>query len=401
MHMQLDFDRYPCKSYEDVAFRIYGGWARYCVNVIQSLQLLFIVAGVVLSSGQSISQISKNSTCYIVCILIYALAGIIVRQIRTLQRFGWLANLALWLKLLIMFIVMGLSAPSVPSYQAALASYSIPEGPVVANAGTPPGGTFVDSLNGLNQAVYSYGSSMMFCEFMSQMRRPTSLWKSLIAAQAVIYFCYVTFGMVVYSIQGQFAFNPAMQGLSPYNRQTAVNIMFLFSGLITACLYGNVGVKVMYVNVLQELFNAPPLTTKKGKWLWVGLIPIYWALAFVICVAIPHFSYISGLVGAVYILQFTNTFPPIPMLGSDIKKSAILPLETFDTVTRSFTRTDDGITKWARDFMQKGYVNAFNVFFVLGAATTAILGIYSSVVSLIAGFEEKTIATSFRCAAPV
>jgi hypothetical protein len=296
---------------------------------------------------------------------------------------------------------MGVAAHSAPNYQAALASYSIPKGPVITNAGTPPGTTFVTALNGLNQAVYSYGGSMMFCEFMSEMRKPADFWKGLVCAQAVIYCCYVTFGMVVYSFQGQFAFNPAMQGLSPYNWQTAANIMFLFSGLIAACLYGNIGVKVMYVNVLQELFHAPPLTTKTGKWMWVGLVPMYWAIAFIVCAAIPQFSYISGLVGAVCILQFTYTFPPILMLGFEIKKNAILPSEEFDTITGTFMRTDNGMKRWTRGFKHKWHINAFNVFFALGAATTAVLGIYSSIVSLIGGFSGKTVATSFGCSAPV
>jgi hypothetical protein len=296
---------------------------------------------------------------------------------------------------------MGVVAHSAPNYQAALASYSIPEGPVITNSGTPPGTTFVTALNGLNQAVYSYGGSMMFCEFMSEMRKPGDFWKSLVIAQAVIYSCYVTFGMVVYSFQGQFSFNPAMQGLSPYNWQTAVNIIFLFAGLIAACLYGNIGVKVMYVNVFQELFHVPPLTTKTGKWLWVVLVPICWAFAFLICSAIPQFSYISGLVGAVCILQFTYTFPPILMLGFEIKKNAILPSEVFNTVTGTFRRSDNGIKRWTRGFLQNWHINAFNVFFALGAATTAVLGIYSSIVSLIAGFEGKTVATSFGCTAPV
>ena len=55
--------------------------------------------------GQSIAQISKNSIGYINCIIIYTIAGMFVGQVRTLQRFGWLANLAVWLNLLIMFIV--------------------------------------------------------------------------------------------------------------------------------------------------------------------------------------------------------------------------------------------------------------------------------------------------------
>jgi amino acid transporter len=84
---------------------------------------------------------------------------------------------------------MGVAAHSAPNYQAALASYSIPEGPVITNSGTPPGTTFVTALNGLNQAVYSYGGSMMFCEFTSEMRKPANFWKSLVIAQAVIYSC--------------------------------------------------------------------------------------------------------------------------------------------------------------------------------------------------------------------
>jgi hypothetical protein len=43
MFIHLDSDRYSLKSYGDVAYRIFGPWARHCVNVLQSIQLLFIV----------------------------------------------------------------------------------------------------------------------------------------------------------------------------------------------------------------------------------------------------------------------------------------------------------------------------------------------------------------------
>ena len=52
--------------------------------------------------------------------------------------------------------------------------------------------------------------------------------------------------------------------------------MNLFTGLIAACLYGNIGIKVVYLEVIQELFHAPSLTTTKGKILWVALVPAYW-----------------------------------------------------------------------------------------------------------------------------
>lgn len=241
----------------------------------------------------------------------------------------------------------------------------------------------------------------MFCEFMSEMRRPWDFWKSLVCAQAMIYLLYLTFGLVVYSYQGQFAFNPAMQGLSPYNWQTAANTMFLFSSLIAACLYGNIGIKVMYSNVFEEILGAPPLTSKKGKWLWVGLVPVYWAVAFIVCSAIPQFSYISGLVGAVCILQFTYSFPPLLMLGFEIQKDAIMDGEGFDPATGIVTRKDSGIKRWVRGFKTKWHVNSFNLVLFLGACTTAGLGIYSSIVSLIAAFGGTSVATSFGCTAPV
>jgi hypothetical protein len=37
-------------------------------------------------------------------LVVFMAAGMILGQIRTLQRFGWLANFAVWLNLLILFI---------------------------------------------------------------------------------------------------------------------------------------------------------------------------------------------------------------------------------------------------------------------------------------------------------
>lgn len=52
---------------------------------------------------------------------------------------------------------MAVASRTEPNYEAAFASYSIPKGPVVTSASAPGDTTFVDSLNGLNQAIYPYG----------------------------------------------------------------------------------------------------------------------------------------------------------------------------------------------------------------------------------------------------
>jgi hypothetical protein len=413
----LDSDKYPMKSYGDCFFRVFGTWARHCVNVLQSIQLLLTVSALILGEGQSISQISKGKICFIACLVIFMAAGMVIGQIRTLQRFGWLANFAVWINLLILFICMGVAANSHPNYTATESTYGAnwagpgpnpwAPGPVLRYGGTPPdgyasgGSGFVGSLNGLNQAVYSYGGAMLFIAFLSEMRHPWDFWKGLLCADIFIYVCYLFFGLFIYSYQGQYSYNPVMQGLSPYNWQTAANIMNIVTGLIAAALYGNIGIKVAYVDVFQALFKAPSLTTLRGKILWVALVPLYWALAFIVCAAIPQFTYISGLIGAVCILQFTYTFPAILAFGFQIKKDAMLPQETFDPQTKTYTYVDSGWKRWVRGFKVRWMLNSFNFFYFLGAVTTAALGIYSSCLGLKAAFNGQSVATSFGCASPV
>ncbi|KAG9239710.1 putative N amino acid transport system protein [Amylocarpus encephaloides] len=406
--LYLDSDKYPMKSYADPFFRIYGRFARHIVNVFQSVQLILTVSALILSNGQSISQISKGSICFIACLVIFMAAGFVLGQIRTLQRFSWLANFAIWLNLLILFICMGVATHSEPNYSAVQASYGEQfTGPVKTYAGTPPNGAatggegFVASLNGLNQAVYSYGGAMLFVSFLSEMRHPLDFWKAVLIADTFIYCVYLFFGVFMYSFQGQYAFNPVMQGLSPYNWQTATNIMNIITGLIAAALYGNIGIKVMYVELLQDLFHAPPLTSKMGKLIWVALVPAYWTVAWVICAAIPQFSYITGLIGAVCILQFTYTFPALLAFGFQIRKDAMIPgTESFDPATGTYSFVDTGMTRLVRGFKVKWHLNILNLIYFLGALTTAALGIYSSAIGLKTAFGGASVATSFGCESP-
>lgn len=407
--LHMDSDRYPLLGYGDLFFRVYGKWARHLVNILQTIQLLLTVSILILSNGQSISQISKGNLCFVACLVIFMVCGMVVGQIRTLQRFGWLANFAVWINVLILFICMGVVANSPPNFTATANSFgsSFGPGPIHKYAGTPPDGMasggsgFVGSLNGLNQAVYSYGGAMLFVAFLSEMRHPWDFWKGLLVAEIFIYVCYLFFGVFVYSFQGQFAYNPVMQGLSPYNWQTATNIMNIITGLIAAALYGNIGIKVAYTQVFCELLNAPSLQTKAGKILWVVMVPIYWIIAFIVCAAIPQFSYISGLVGAVCILSFTYTFPAILAFGYQIRKDAMVPEEQFDPSTGTYSRIDTGIRRLARGYMVKWHLNTFNLIYFLGALCTTALGIYSSVLGLISAFSGTSVATSFGCATPV
>jgi hypothetical protein len=90
-----------------LAGRIFGKTAEHIVNVLQSIQLLFNVAVIILGNGQGLSQVAAHAnTCFSVLVLVWALAGMLVGQIRSLKNFGWLANSAIWMNLIVIFITM-------------------------------------------------------------------------------------------------------------------------------------------------------------------------------------------------------------------------------------------------------------------------------------------------------
>lgn len=291
-----------------------------------------------------------------------------------------------------------------PNYAASESTFgTAPNQPIVTSGYWPPGLDLSDHVNGLMQAVYSFGGASLFNELMAEMRRPWDFWKALICAEIFIFSVYITMGLVVYSYQGQYSYNPAYQGIpnSAYSWQTLGNAVFFISGLIAALLYGNIGAKVFYAAVLRDIFHLPALNDRTGKWIWVALVPIYWSLAFILAAAIPQVSYLGSFVGAACILQFSYTFPPILLVAYHTHKDAMLAEEHFDPATRSLQRVDHGWTRWVRGYKKKIVLNTVNVVYFLGALTTAILGIYSSVIGMHASFTSPSSSIeSFSCKNP-
>ncbi|KAJ5948574.1 amino acid transporter [Penicillium verhagenii] len=373
----LDSYQFPLRSFGDMGFRLYGPWMRHLFNILQSIQLLLNVGLIVISNGEALSQAVKFKLCYIICCLVWALVGFVLGQVRTLQKFGWLANVAVWLNLLCMFVTMGGAAHSPPTIPP------IPNPPTTA--GLPDPADFTASVTGAMQAVFAYGGAMVFPEFMAEMKRPKDFLTGMWAAQAFIYLLHAL-RIVHYSI------NPTYLGISEYSIQTTGNVFAMLSGVIATGLYGNIGVKVIYNNIFA------------GKFMWVALIPIYWAIAFVLAAGIPSFSGLTSVVAAFCILQFTYTFPPMLATLFWVHKYALADGEGFNPATGETVRLDKGFKRFARGFKNMGtkriIFSSFNLFYFLGALSLAGLGAYSAITGLMATYKSS-VTTSFTCKSPL
>lgn len=69
MFIGLDSTRYPLRNYGDMAFRVFGKWARLLVNSLQTFQFFLMVALITESNGQSLAQMAagKNGTGFLCC----------------------------------------------------------------------------------------------------------------------------------------------------------------------------------------------------------------------------------------------------------------------------------------------------------------------------------------------
>ena len=196
----------------------------------------------------------------------------IVRQVRSLQRYGFLANFAVWLNIFVIIVTMAVVSNLGPNTAAAQGTRpggkSISPGPVATDAiiDMKNKKIFQSQLSSCMNMVYSCGGAMVFAEFMTEMRRLLDFWKGMISAQTFIFAIYLIYGLVVYSQQGQFVANPANQGISDSKSalKTVCNAVSLVASLLAAGLYRNVGVKVLYETFFRRHLRFPSLDCKFG-----------------------------------------------------------------------------------------------------------------------------------------
>ncbi|KAL0070445.1 hypothetical protein AAF712_002276 [Marasmius tenuissimus] len=376
---KLDSHEYPVKTYADLGGRILGKWFKHACAALQSLQLIVNVGTICLSNGQAVEQIARSHRfCFSVAIIIWTIVGMIIGQIRTLKSYGWLANSAVWLNLTIIFTSMGFVAHSPPNFESAKAAFGVDQGPVMKSAFVSL--PLFSKVNGIMNMVFAYGGAMIFPEFMAEMRRPMDFWKGMVCAQLLISTVYLLYGLYIYSFQGQFTLPLAYQGVSKQAWQDVGNVISVITGIIAAGLYGNIGIKLAYYQIVEGWLHGPPFMSRRGRFVWPLVVILYWALAFIVASAIPQVQTIAGLIAAICIMQFTYTFPPLLWLGYQIRIHAEGHNSTEASNGSDSSLTDPGDSylswsRWRRGFLGgKWYYNLFNLVLLLGSAAMACLG---------------------------
>ncbi|KAJ5489495.1 hypothetical protein N7539_004385 [Penicillium diatomitis] len=415
--LALDSARFPIVSFGDPFFRLLGPRMRHFINFMQSLQMFLSVAVVLLGNTGIIAQLGGNiNLCYIVCGIISLVVGMASGYMRSLKHLGWFCNMAVWINIVTFIIIIAAAVKNGPDPTAAVNNGVLPKewavpatmAPVMTFVGTPPAmyqptdhQLFAAQFNGINSMVYAYSGAVMFVAFLSEMRRPMDFWKGLLVAQTFITVVYIFFGALIYHFYGQYAYVNVNQTVSPQNIQIVGNVLSLLTGWLAIFLYFNVGMKTVYIEVGQAIFKLPPITSNKGKFLWWGLGPVYWILAFVLALSVPQFGAFTNFVGGLFSLNFTYSFSGVMYLAYKIQDGARLEGEGFDPATGQTIRHDSGMSRWVRGFRKTWMMSLPVLLFTLCGFATSGMGTWAAVLALESAFGPGgSVVTSWTCTNP-
>ena len=159
----------------------------------------------------------------------------------------------------------------------------------------------------------------------------------------------------------------------------------LIAALIAAGLYGNIGIKVFYNNILMDIFNAPPLINRRGKIFYAAIVPVWWIIAFVIAAAIPDYFGFVSIISASFLLNLTYTLPPLFAVGYDMKVNAMRESEGegFDPVTGEVIRHGTTVQRMMRGFVSGGPIqvakNVWHTIYFFASLSMCGLGMYAAI----------------------
>jgi hypothetical protein len=363
---------------------------------MQSTQMFLGVAIVLLGNAQSLSQIIKFKLCFVVILLLLTLLGAVIGCIRTFRR----------LSLFAMFSVYGIAAVCIITMVADSRSYPyFGDGTPVKTEAIRHGVDFQTQLIAAMNMVNAYGGqsislfepyfpggltfalrpaaadiqiftgAVLFVELMAEMKNPRDFWKSLLMAGSIIMGIYLTFGMYVYSQQGQLTYIPAVQGIGAYAPRTAGNTINIIVHVVAAAMYGNVCLKSIYYPLIIDKFHGPSLNSPRGHRVWSGMAFILWIGAFLIASAIPNFGDLVGVVASLFVIQYTFTLPAFFFIAHQKQLQGL---------------------SWSRAFGKQWW----NTLFIIAALVATLLGTYSSIRGMVLDVRDGRTPTAFSCRSP-
>ncbi|RAH47862.1 putative neutral amino acid permease [Aspergillus brunneoviolaceus CBS 621.78] len=303
-------ERYPqCHTVADMAQLMGGPIFREVVGFLFVMTYVITAASGVIGVSAAFNALSLHSLCTVWFSVIATVIIALCASVRKFSHIGWLTWVGFFSILAAVFIiVIGVTTLDRPSAAPQ-------EGPFDLGYHLVGHPTFAAGITASSTIFVSSSATSAFLPVIAEMRPPTAraYRKAVALCMSFVTASYLTFSLVLYHYCGKWVASPALGSAGPVLKRVAYGIA-LPGLLVSGALYVHVAAKYLFVRVLRGSpqrrrhlqANTP---VHWGTWLAcvVGMAAIAWVLAS----AIPVFTYVLALVGALGFAPLAISLPGI------------------------------------------------------------------------------------------
>ncbi|KXN89839.1 N amino acid transport system protein [Leucoagaricus sp. SymC.cos] len=259
-------------------------------EILSAGTIIFAICGrqgsELLSGQQALSSLSDNGLCAMYFLLIFAAATLMIALPRTLDRLSWVGLFSVFLISLAGVLAM-IAAGLNPTPDRILSAT------ITTN--------FYQAFLAITNPVFSYAGK--FFILISEMRKPEDAMKAAWCLQGFATVFYTLFAVIIYAYIGNTVVSPALLSLPTKWAKVAWGIA-LPNFLIAGGLYSHTAAKLIFVRLFRHsrhIYTHTPM----GWFVWIILCFIAVALAFILAIAVPIFSYLIGISAALFASWYT------------------------------------------------------------------------------------------------
>lgn len=231
---------------------------------------------------------------------------------------------------------------------------------------------FAETVSSLASLVFAFCGTPAFFPIVSEMRNPHLYSRSLFICQGGVTAIYFIIGTVVYYFCGSYVASPALGSAGPTLKKVSYGIAI--PGLVvTTTLLIHLSAKYIFMRVMR---GSNHLTSNSAThWLsWFGCVFAVSLASYIIASAVPGFSSLVSLVGALF--GTLMCFQPMGCMW------------LYDNWNREKTGCN---LRWV-------LMACFSIFVIVTGCFLMIAGTYGAIISIIDSYKADGGSGAWSCA---
>ncbi|KAF9269444.1 hypothetical protein L218DRAFT_268596 [Marasmius fiardii PR-910] len=279
-----------CHTIVDMADVVGGPILREITSLVYLIAYILCAGAGILGVSIALNALSDHATCTVWFSLISTVFVVGTASIRKFHDIAWLS----WAGVVSIFIAVMIIVVAVTTLDRPAAAPQTGDFDLGYHAILFP--NFAAGMVATCAIFISTGGTSAFIPVIAEMRRPKDYNKAMLCAMGFVTSSYLCFSLVVYRWCGKWVASPSLGSAGPVIKKVAYGIA-LFGLIVGGCLYLHVAAKYLFVRILRKSRHLQSDTMVHWG-TWLGCTISLGAIAFILASAIPIFTYLISLCGA-------------------------------------------------------------------------------------------------------